>query len=674
MLKRENCAVMPSNSGLFEGLDDESLSNELSPTDGYFSQRPRHPQDVLVPDPSQNSAEANKAREAREDREADTTSEVSVAVRRGSQATAHSTSSRRGFDTDFEDETQSEVTPLIPPAPPAYSAATADRQYSPPKSDIRGSTGNTAYRQYNTMGRSPVFLPDGQPTDFGQVPLLSDTDHETPVWKRKARSYLPRNWRSCAIFVVIAIALLIGGGFILSVIHDIKWDRVSLRARETQTSHTANDLVQQPNPGPTRPAPVHPEPLPDKTPGTGPSSCPSATRTSKASFSFLGPDFTFTEFVRSEPESGRRRVRTLGELHVRSTTEHLEVNVQLELEIHYSEPGMMKGIGFVPHEESLSMYSPSHVIEQPASSPDPCMYFVGTLWIAPGARFDFLNIQTQSMKIIFHDDLDFAAEGLGVDAIGANSVTFPTGDSKETNINSRKVIVHTVSGSVHGTYPLYDLLEIKSRSGSITIDVAPKEASASDPKPAVLYLDSLSGTIQVNTPILATSDRETLASLVPSRDYQTTITSMSGSLRLDLIHGSHLVLKSTSGSITANLSPYGDPEDESTIITSTETGSTAITVLSSLSSPRKPLRKFYGAYKYKTGSLQIQYPREWEGTVEGTTLTGSISVHWPGLEIENGNDGKWRRRIGWHSIKAVKGHGEGRLEFHGVTGSVTLLG
>ncbi|MCJ1248598.1 hypothetical protein MMC30_005816 [Trapelia coarctata] len=637
---------MASNSGLYEDSDDESWTNELSPTDGYFSQRPSHPQDVLVPDPLQNSADANKAREAREEREADATSEASATLRSESQATHNSSSSRRRLDPDFEDETTTEHTQLIPSAPPAYSAASADRQYSPPESNTRGSAGNAPNRAYNTMRRSPIFLSDGHPTDFGEVPLLSDTDHRGPAWKRRARSCLPRTWRSCAIFTVIFIALLIGVGFIASVLSNVqfKWE------------HNRD----------------HPHPVPDsdKMEGSPPSSCPSATRIGKASFTFLGPDFTFSETIKTQPGARRRRVRTMGELHVRSSTEHLEANVRLDLEIHYSEPGMMKEIGFVPHEESLSMFSPSHIEVESGTSSNPCMYFVGTLWIAPGARFDFLSISSQSMTIIFHDGIDVDAEGLGVDATGANSVAFPTGNSKQTNIDSRKIVISTSSGSIRGTYPLYDLLEAKSRSGSITIDITPKEASSSDPQPATLYLSTMSGTIQSNTPFLATNDRDSLASLVPARDYRTTISSMSGALRITTIHGSQTVLKSTTGSIVAELSPYGDPDDKSQLTTSAETGSTTVTVLPSLSHPGEALRNFYAAYKVNTGSLVINYPREWEGTVQGTTVTGSINVNWPGLEIESWGG----RKTGWSNFKGVKGHGEGRLEFHGVTGSVSLNG
>lgn len=227
-----------SSNALYEVSDDESWSNELSPTDGYFSQRTSHPQDMLVPDPSQNSDPTNKAREAHQESEANATSEARATLRRQSQATHHSTPSRGRLDPGFEDGNHTDLSPLIPLAPPAYSAAPADCQYNSPQSYAQGRAGIAANRRYHTMGRSPIFLPDGHPIDFGEVPLLADTDHEGPAWKRRARSCLPQSRRSCAIATVIFIALLTGVGFFLTALPSFRFGRVSLLIPPSSATHT----------------------------------------------------------------------------------------------------------------------------------------------------------------------------------------------------------------------------------------------------------------------------------------------------------------------------------------------------------------------------------------------------------------------------------------------------
>ena len=172
--------------------------------------------------------------------------------------------------------------------------------------------------------------------------------------------------------------------------------------------------------------------------------------------------------------------------------------------------------------------------------------------------------------------------------------------------------------------------------------------------------------------MLAGNNKSVLSSIVPYRDYQTQIALGSGSLKATLIHGSRLTMTSSSGSVKAALSPHGSPEDESYLYTKTQSGYTDIAVFSSISHPGKPMRQFYGDYRYVSGSLKIRYPEEWEGKVEGQTVTGSISVEWPGLRII-------RRtvptgRVAYSVIKGVKGHGDGTLRFGGVSGSVSLRG
>ena len=210
---------MPTESGLYEDSDNDSLSNDLSPTDGYFNQRPSHPQDVLVPDPSQDTGELSKAREAQEERNANHTngtSETCEELRRQSQASTQSATSRRRLDIDTE-ESHTEFTPLIPSAPPAYSAATADSPY-PSRSTAYASSGNGENRDYSTMGRPEIFLPYGQPADLGGGSSLGAPGSEEQGWKKKLQSWLPKSFGG---YLVVLVALVIGIGFIADAITNI---------------------------------------------------------------------------------------------------------------------------------------------------------------------------------------------------------------------------------------------------------------------------------------------------------------------------------------------------------------------------------------------------------------------------------------------------------------------
>ncbi|MCJ1387169.1 hypothetical protein MMC18_000009 [Xylographa bjoerkii] len=636
---------MPSGTGLYEDSDDESLSNELSPTNGYFNQRPSHPQDVLVPDPSQNTAAANKAREAEQEQGTTTVPEDTTASRRPSHFSTPSSSTRRRLDPDFEEDTHTEHSPLVPSAPPTYSAATAGNPYHPPRSSFYTSAGTRNNSQYNTMGAREVFLSDGPPEDLGGTPLLGLADHEEPAWKKRGRGCFPKNLRS-VIKVLIGLATLV---FAIGII-----------AKMVTVLGHHNDENKNPS---------------DPMTGTPPASCPKGIYKSTASFSFSSPpDFTFIELTRGmdwDDHNDYRQIYTSGELHIRASNEHLEQDVRVELTMHYSDKVIVSNIQFKESRASLQLFSPSVLSGGSLLSAHPCIFIVATVWIRPGARLDILELQSQTMKIIFHEGLSLDTDKIDARTL-AGSIQFPPGNSTRVDVNPREIDIATSSGSVSGTFPLYDLLKISTQSGSIKINVEPKDALASKPVPAALKLKTVSGTIHVDTPMLLFEDGHLLTSSVPVRDYQADISSSSGSLHAGIVHGSRLNMQTSSGSITAVLSPYGSLADDSRLTVEDGSGSVDVTVLSSISDPGKPMRNFYSEYTCSTGSLRLHYPSEWEGTVSGETLSGSIKTDWPGMRIvKNGDrDGHYFTK----NFKGLVGHGDGLLHFRCISGSVGLFG
>ncbi|MCJ1412642.1 hypothetical protein MMC19_006739 [Ptychographa xylographoides] len=650
---------MPSGTGMYEDSDDENFSHELSPTDGYFNQRPSHPQDLHVPDPSQTTSETDKAREAQQEREgADregSTEHGTFASRRQSHNTSHSTSSRRRLDPEFEEETQTEHSPLIPAAPPTYSAATANRPYTPPRSDSLVGEYGRSNRQYDTMGRQEIFLPEGDPTSIGEASLPARAGGDGRTWKKKAHGCLPNTFRSCCKVMIVLIALMIGMAFVVNAIATIHGHRGS-------TTPIVN--------------PVTPKPGSDKPTGQGPPQCRRAIHTASASFEFEDPaDFTFIELVRVIRGGYGEEllpVQISGEIHVRPAPSSQEKSVRVGVYLQYSDHDMSRAVSFDQQQTSLQILSASHVSgAYEASSERPCMCTVATIYVKSGIHLDFLYIESETMKVIFHDDLSLDTQSTSIH-IAAGSVSFPTTTSATKDYTSRDIIISTFSGSISGTFPLYDLLEIESQSGSITIDVAPKEALKSAIKPAKLKLTSNSGTVQANTPMLtAKSSRSSLSSSIPDRDYQSSLSSNSGSVRVVLLHSSTTKISTGSGSIQATLSPYGPLANTSSLSTQTQSGSTNVHVLASLTDRANPMRNFNGDYQYASGSLQIKYPVQWEGELEGTTLSGSIDVKWPGMAITRAGN---NRHYGRTTVRGVKGHGNGHLNFRGGSGSVTLRG
>ncbi|MCJ1417946.1 hypothetical protein MMC32_004291 [Xylographa parallela] len=644
---------MPSGTGLYEDSDDESLSNELSPTNGYFNQRPNHPQDVLMPDPSQNTAEGNKAREAEQEQDTKSAPQDTTAPSRPSHFSTPSTSTRRRLDPEFEEDIRTEHSPLLPSAPPTYSAAIAGYAYHPPRSSSYANATAGNNNQYNTMNGRELFSSDGPPEDLGGSPLLGPFHREEPAWKKRGRGCCPNNLRS-VIKVLIGLAgLVVAVGLIANMV--------------TVLGHHNDEVTN-----PSKPTPGF-----EKSPETAPSSCPEAIYKSSASLSFSSPpEFTLIELTKGmELDDSRdyRQIRTSGEIHIRASNEHLEDEVRVDLTMHYSDPVIASQVQFQDSHAGLQIFSPSALPGGSRMSPRLCMYMVVTLWIRPGIRLETLEVQTQTMKIIFHEGLSLNTDEIIARAL-AGSIEFPTGNSTRVDVNPREIHIGTSSGSVSGTYPLYDLLKVSTQSGSIKINVEPKDALASKPVPAVLNLHTVSGTIHVETPMLLVEDGNLLTPSVPVRDYKTDISSSSGGLHASIVHGSRLNMQTSSGSIRGVLFPYGSLDDDSHLTVADGSGSVDMTILSSISDPGKPMRNFYSEYKSLSGSLRLHYPREWEGTVEGETLSGSIRTDWPGMRIiKNGDrDGHYFAK----KFEALVGDGnaKGLLHFGSVSGSIGLFG
>lgn len=143
---------------------------------------------------------------------------------------------------------------------------------------------------------------------------------------------------------------------------------------------------------------------------------------------------------------------------------------------------------------------------------------------------------------------------------------------------------------------------------------------------------------------------------------------MDGSISASLLHGIATRITSQSGGIDAHIAPV-DTDNESSLYTDTMSGRTSIAV----ERPRsgKPLDRFKSRHHSMSGSMNLRYPQEWEGTIEGATMSGGIDISGGNVEIVHDGRGGPARR----SIKARKG-GSGRedsfISFESSSGSIDL--
>ncbi|KAL9638474.1 MAG: hypothetical protein Q9204_001481, partial [Flavoplaca sp. TL-2023a] len=379
--------------------------------------------------------------------------------------------------------------------------------------------------------------------------------------------------------------------------------------------------------------------------------------------------FAFTQVNQEHPMvhgmSSNPLLRTKGELHIKEDHKTGLKSIRVETEVHHDDQCHVSISG--PSEKMIMTTKLAQVgaMSQPQSvSSGPSVSARVTIWVSRGLDLSSFNIHTDSLDVILHDNVPIPKRTRL--SIRAPSSSFKSTSHKlpssRLTIDALHTTFTTQSGSVTGDFTLRDTLRIHTLSGSININLS-LVSTSNTTSPATLDLQAQSGSIKVDTTTISTPSK------IPNRDYHSTLRTQSGSIRATLVHGSTTNLHSSSSSIHASLYPHGDAKARSDLITAALSGSTDITVHPSLSAPSTPFRHFHASHTAVSGSIWILYPSQWEGTVEGSTVSGAIRYDWPGLKIVESGNG-W----GQKKLRGVKGEGEGRLAFRDVSGSVELKG
>lgn len=280
-----------------------------------------------------------------------------------------------------------------------------------------------------------------------------------------------------------------------------------------------------------------------------------------------------------------------------------------------------------------------------------CLGMSITVYMAAGATLETFNVASTHMGMQVHGGVDFSVTE-------STSISLTTGTLDSAALNSRKTFLKTISGSISGKYSLLDLISVKTKSGSVNINVKPKEAQAGSSKSAVFMVDALSGSIRVDF------ERKH----IPERDYQTYINTTVGSVDGTFIHGSRTKITSVAGLVTADLLPFKAGDYQSEIFTHTNSGQTDLTVRPAYKAKNVPITGLVSTHKSTSGGLNVTYPDEWMGYVDGTSLSGALHLQGKDLVLvnESGEPGK-------NHVEAKKGSGRSSMAFDTVSGNCEVI-
>ncbi|KAI0518561.1 hypothetical protein F5B22DRAFT_71001 [Xylaria bambusicola] len=679
---------MPYSDNMYSSLSDDSDGEDyiiqFSPANGQFppassNETPRVP-NVFIPDPTLlQRTERPKAQKADEESFLNSQADPSEpSFEQSSQREQAATATSQLLPHHHREVTPSQSSASHAPwqasssrhrssslyseAPPAYTPSPV----SPISPIPHGSTHQqNRPSNYNTFGTSRMMGTSGVESEslLGQQPesMSAPVDEEngTPAWARRVRRRMPAwlKWKNglLALAILIASIVLLGGISFAS-------------SRPTQ----GNGSTPQPA------EPVEKEPEAQEPDDSGSPELPIEENFCQGEQHHYDDQVLDLDFVKSQNltfietkyrHHGSNSVRVGGYVNVRKLSNG-NGSPRMELQMVTNEPDLRLFTTLDATVQEVKVTIPE-AYESSVHGQRPCVEVKGTVWVPEAAEIGVLSLSTVHLPIALFDDLslhvaDYAELSSVVGDIKAAASELAAGEEGAVASNpdytfipakgswafdSRIIEVHTTSGSIDGNWPLYDMLGLHTTSGSIQVSITPGEELEDHPKPAVLSLTTISGTISAAEPIHEPN-------LIPQRDYLVDVSTTSGGVHGALAFSAGITVHSTASNLALDLLPVinmdkinaRNPAQLETITTS---GAIAVRVLepkfydgNGKALTAQVLDCLDATHKSTSGNVGLRYPQSWEGSLDAKTTSGRIvargkdlkiiksSRGWPGSMVE----------------------------------------
>ncbi|KAK2025406.1 hypothetical protein LX32DRAFT_596766 [Colletotrichum zoysiae] len=469
-------------------------------------------------------------------------------------------------------------------APPAYTPSPTSPLASSP-------TPSRNYQTFsNNMGASEeeARLLGRDPESMGDDPYDNDDPRPSPSWKDRVLKKFPwASRRSLKTALLVALVFFTLTGF-LSMLASTVINVPSDKSPSTEPIKELDPVTGQPiKVGPSDPSQPG-EPADSPMPWNPASTClQSEYRFGGKVFGVsFDPDKTLSVVQAVENDAPIRgyQPRLTGELVVRRLAGRAP-GPSVNLEVVANHEGLDVGVEWDSGSQRLLIKTPQRI--EWTRSLRPCVAVRATVWVPENAELSHLYLGATHLDVRLADDLSITIKnGLEIVAISGD-VRTPAEPSGTYRLGSRDIAVKTISGDIAGSWPLYDSLKITTESGDIRANVNPQPVLESAPRPAVLEVTTISGSISVKEPFDQAASSAKPDTVIPPRDYITTIDAKSGSIRAWVAFTTIAFAKTISGDLAVELLPVfnvsllqslGEPE----LHTNTKSGNVAVKVLEPL--------------------------------------------------------------------------------------------
>ncbi|KAK2593974.1 hypothetical protein QQS21_008333 [Conoideocrella luteorostrata] len=573
-----------------------------------------------------------------------------------------------------------------PSSPPSGSSSQGYQTFSPPTS---GSTHNSSSNNNNnnSINSDNMGVPEEHQALLPRHPQSmggSPSGNGPPIsrWQRVKNAANSPRARSniktlLGIAVILSILFAIFGGISLS----------NQSSRRPQTPKiTDPDPVKEPVMGGERDLEWRPT-----------SQCRNSPYKQGKAVSDITFDSGYTLHIEQKPERnnhrGGRTPNISGALFIRpSKDDSKKGTVEIEIISNDEKLSADRTIDIDDDgRQSVKIITP-HVLDWwDYNSQAPCIQMRVTVYVPKSGYLDSLSLD------VVHLDVEIA-EGLVMGAIDGpiiktvvGNVKTPRAGSIEDDVvpyamQSRQIVIQTVSGNICGWFPLYDLLKIESASGDVDVQVAPKPADKESAKAAMLSVHSISGSVKIEEPLKSVASNGKLNKKLPPRDYVVKVETASGDIQADVAMTSDAGIESVSGDLTLVLMPLLPKGSSKTSLrTDTKSGTTNINVYDPVEfdlgadekaelrdtevrkvSDGAALSDFQTSHQSISGNIKLFYPGSWTGKFKAETISGDVSAKGKDVKIIRSGRGITK------SMEGEKGDGNSFIKMGSMSGDLRL--
>ncbi|CCE27362.1 uncharacterized protein CPUR_00836 [Claviceps purpurea 20.1] len=362
--------------------------------------------------------------------------------------------------------------------------------------------------------------------------------------------------------------------------------------------------------------------------------------------------------------SGRLDVRSSGETGTTLLGQHLNTG-RVEIEIASGDARLTAATSIHRTDQQvITISTPFAVDWWGADGPRPCVTMHIVLYAPVRGGIDTLVLKVANLDISLAKSLKLYAVGTTIITAesGKIHVPFPKSRTDEKSpyiLQSRQIIVNTISGNIEGWFPLHHLLKIQSASGNVLVEVGLESTFLDSATHAKLFVETISGTVGISAQSVFHGNIwcRRPKKQPPARDYVVEVTTVTGIIDAHVVIASRGVFHSTAGNLSLELLPLlfsSSGDGQSRLETVVKSGFTSIFMLEPLLcnvpcnndaslmmtgfNHSLGLTCLQSYHQSIGGRINVEYPQSWTGEFSAETC-GKVNVEGQSIMMTHSNQG-----------------------------------